>query len=111
MLQLQQLGLAATVSNTLDNEGEPQGFAEASKSEAWMDSMREELSSLINNQKPGLFLNYLLEKKQYAVVGYTKQRRMNTGPSTVSRVAWWQKVIPRNKESTIVTPSHLLETK
>jgi len=47
MLQLQELGLAATVANTLDNEGEPQGFSEASKSEAWMDSMRKELSSLI----------------------------------------------------------------
>jgi hypothetical protein len=34
MLQLQELGLAATVTNILDNEGEPQGFAEASKSEA-----------------------------------------------------------------------------
>jgi hypothetical protein len=50
MPQLQELGLAATVTNTLDNEGEPQGFDEASKSEAWMDSMREELSSLTNNQ-------------------------------------------------------------
>ena len=40
MLQLQELGLAATVTNILDNEGDPQGFAEASKSEAWMDSMR-----------------------------------------------------------------------
>jgi hypothetical protein len=50
MLQLQELGLAATVTNTLDNEGEPQEFAEASKSEAWMDAMREELSSLINYQ-------------------------------------------------------------
>ena len=50
MPQLQELGLAATVTNTLDNEGEPQGFAEATKSEAWMDSIREELSSLINNQ-------------------------------------------------------------
>jgi len=50
MLQLQELGLAATVTNTLDNEGEPQGFAEATKSEAWMDSIREELSSLINNK-------------------------------------------------------------
>jgi len=50
MLHLQELGLGATVTNTLDNEGEPQGFAEASKSDAWMDSMGEELSSLINNQ-------------------------------------------------------------
>ena len=50
MLQLRELGLAATVTKTLDNEGEPQGFAEASQSEAWMDSMREQLSSLINNQ-------------------------------------------------------------
>jgi len=33
MLQLQELGLAATVTNIIDNEGEPQGFAEASKSE------------------------------------------------------------------------------
>jgi hypothetical protein len=49
MLQLQELGLAATITNTLDNEGEPQGFAEANKSKAWMDLMREELSSLINN--------------------------------------------------------------
>jgi hypothetical protein len=46
----QELGLAARVTNTLDNEGKPQGFAKASKSEAWMDSMQEELSSLINNQ-------------------------------------------------------------
>ena len=37
MLQLQELGLAATVTNTLDNEGEPQGLAEASKSEARME--------------------------------------------------------------------------
>ena len=50
MLQLQELGLAAVVTNTLNNEDEPQGFAEASKSEAWLDSMREMLSSLINNQ-------------------------------------------------------------
>ena len=50
MLQLQELGLAATVTNTLDNQGEPQGFAEASKSEAWMESMREEHFSLIHNQ-------------------------------------------------------------
>ena len=50
MLQLQELGLAAKVTNTLEYEGEPQVFAEASKSEAWMDSMQEELSSLINNQ-------------------------------------------------------------
>jgi hypothetical protein len=48
MLQLQDLGLAATVANTLDNESVSQGFAEARKSEAWMDSMREELSSVIN---------------------------------------------------------------
>ena len=39
MLQLQELGLAVTVAKILDTEGEPQGFAEASKSEAWMDSM------------------------------------------------------------------------
>jgi len=45
-----ELGLAATVTNILDKEGEPQGFAAASKSEAWMDSMREELSCLINHQ-------------------------------------------------------------
>jgi hypothetical protein len=38
MLQLQELGLAAIVPNTLDNEGEPQAFAEASKSEAWIVS-------------------------------------------------------------------------
>jgi hypothetical protein len=50
MLQLQELELAATVTNTLNHEGESQELAEASKSEAWMDSMREELSSLINNQ-------------------------------------------------------------
>jgi hypothetical protein len=50
MLQLQEPGLAATVTNTQDNDGEPQGFAEASKYEAWMESMREKLSSLINNQ-------------------------------------------------------------
>ena len=50
MLQLQELGLAATVTNTLHNEGELRAFAEESKSEAWMDSMREEHSSLINNQ-------------------------------------------------------------
>jgi hypothetical protein len=49
MLQIQELGLAVTVTNTLENEGEPQGFAGASKSEAWMDSKREELSSLIDN--------------------------------------------------------------
>ena len=40
---------AATVTNTLDNEGEPQTFAEANKTEAWMDLIRK-LSSLINNQ-------------------------------------------------------------
>ena len=50
MLQLQELGLVATVTNTLNNEGGPQGFAEARKFEPWMDSMREELSSWINNQ-------------------------------------------------------------
>jgi hypothetical protein len=50
MLQLQELGLPVAVTNTLDNEGEPQGFAETSKSEAWMESMREELSSLTYNQ-------------------------------------------------------------
>ena len=46
MLQLQELGLAATVTNTLDNKGEPQGFAEASK---WIQCEKE-LSSLMNNQ-------------------------------------------------------------
>ena len=50
MLQLQEQRLPATVTNTLDNESEPQGFAEVSKSETWTDSMREELSSLINNK-------------------------------------------------------------
>jgi hypothetical protein len=50
MLQLQELGLAAAVTNTLDNESKSQGLAEASKSGAWMDSMRVQLSSLINNQ-------------------------------------------------------------
>ena len=50
MFQLQELGLAAIVTNTLNNEGEPQEFAEARKYEAWVDSMREELSSWINNQ-------------------------------------------------------------
>ena len=39
-LQPQELELTATVTNILDNEGEPRGFAEASKSEGWMDSMR-----------------------------------------------------------------------
>ena len=33
MLQLQQVGLAPTVTNTLDNEGEAEGFVEASKDE------------------------------------------------------------------------------
>ena len=50
MIQLQQLRLAATVTSTLDKESEAQEFVEANKSEAWMDSLREELSSLINNQ-------------------------------------------------------------
>jgi hypothetical protein len=50
MLQLQELGLDSTVTNTLDNDGKPQRFVEASKSESWMDSMREELSSLMINQ-------------------------------------------------------------
>jgi hypothetical protein len=50
MFQLQEVGLAAALTNTLDNEAEPQGFAEASKSEASIDSIREELSSLIDNQ-------------------------------------------------------------
>ena len=50
MFQFQELGLAVTITNTLLNESEPQGFAEASKSEAWVNSMREELSSLKNNK-------------------------------------------------------------
>ena len=50
MLQLQELGLVATVTSTLENEVEPQEFAEASKSEARMDSMRDKLSSLNNYQ-------------------------------------------------------------
>jgi hypothetical protein len=54
MLQLQELGLAATVINTQDNKVEPQGFVEASKYEAKIDSMQEELSSLIN--KNSVFL-------------------------------------------------------
>jgi hypothetical protein len=49
MLELQDVGVTATVSNTLDNEGEAQKLAETSKSEAWLDSMREELSSSINH--------------------------------------------------------------
>jgi hypothetical protein len=110
MLQLQELELAATVTNTLDNEGKPQGFAEASKSEAWMDSMREELSSFMSNQTwtPSICL---LEEKQYAVVRYTRLRKTNTELSTASKVAWRQKDIPRNQESTIMTLLRLLETK
>jgi hypothetical protein len=42
MLELQEVGVTATVSNT-------QKLAETSKSQAWLDSMREELSSLINH--------------------------------------------------------------
>jgi hypothetical protein len=41
VFQFQELRLTTTVTNTLDNEAEPQGFAKASKSEAWMDSMRQ----------------------------------------------------------------------
>jgi hypothetical protein len=74
MIQLQELGLAATVTNTLDNEGEPQRFAEASKSEVWMDSMREELSSLMDNQTWTL-VDLPPARKQYAMVGYTRLRK------------------------------------
>jgi hypothetical protein len=35
VLELQELGLAATVPNTLENELEPLRYAEANKSEAW----------------------------------------------------------------------------
>ena len=109
-LRIQELGLAATFTNTLDNEGETQGLAEASKSEAWMDSMREKLSSLINNQTWTL-VNLPPGEKQYAVFGYTRLRKTNTELSTALKVAWWQKDIPRNQESTIMTLLRLSETK
>jgi len=40
-----QTSLMQECFNSLDHEGGPRGFAKASKSEAWMDSMREELST------------------------------------------------------------------
>ena len=67
MLQLQELGLAARVTNTLDNEGQSQGFAEVSKSEAWMDLMRKNLSSLIDNQTWTL-VDLPPGRRQYALV-------------------------------------------
>jgi hypothetical protein len=48
MIELQDLGVDATVSNTMDNEGESQGFVQSSKYKAGMGYMREELSSLVN---------------------------------------------------------------
>ena len=53
----------------------------------------------------------LLEEKQYDVVGYIRLRKTNMELSIALKVAWWQKDIPRNKESTIMTLLHLLETK
>jgi len=61
--------------------------------------------------KLGLSLTFLLEEKQCDVVWHTKLRRMKTELSTASRIAWWQKDIPKNQESTIVTPSRLLNTR
>jgi hypothetical protein len=109
MLQLQELGLAATVTNTLDNEGESQRFAEASKSEAWMDSMREELSNF--NTQTWTLVDLPPGRKAIRFVGCTNLRKTNTELSIASKVAWWQKDIPRNKESTVMTLLHLLETK
>jgi hypothetical protein len=86
--------MAVTVFYTLDNDGEPRGFAQASKSDALMDAMREELPRLII----GLSSIYFVGEKQYAVTGIMRLQRMNTKLSPVSRVPWWYKDIPRNKE-------------
>ena len=51
MLQIQALRLGFTFPNTVYHESRPQEFAEASKSEAWMDSMRRKLSSLNTHKK------------------------------------------------------------
>ena len=110
MLQLQELGVAATVTNTLDNKGDPQGFAKASKSEARMDSMREELSSLITNQTWTL-VDLPPGRKAIRCGWIYKAKKNEHGAVYRLKVAWWQNDIPRNKESTIMTLLHLLETK
>jgi hypothetical protein len=86
----------------LDNEGEPQGFAEHFK-----DPMRKKLSSL-SVSKPGISFNCHLERK-YAGVGRTRPKRKNTVMYTDLRVTWWQKDISRSQESTIITVSRLLQ--
>jgi hypothetical protein len=102
MLQLQGLGRAATLTNTLDKKSEPQGFAEVSKSEARMDSMQEELSSLINNQTWTL-VDLSPGRKAIRCGWIFKGKKTNTELSTAPKGAWWQKDIPRNQKSTKMT--------
>jgi len=96
MLQLQELGLAATVTNALDNDFEPQGFAEASQSEAWMDSMREELSSLINNQTWTL-VDLPSERKAICCGWIYKAKKTNTELSIASKVLGGKKTFPETR--------------
>ena len=110
MLQLQKLGLVATVTNTLDHEGEPQEFAEASKPEACMDSKREELSSLIYNQT--WTVGNLPPGRQAIRCGWMYKAKKNEYGAVFrfKSLALWQKDIARNQTSTITTLSRLLET-
>jgi hypothetical protein len=94
MLQLQESGQARRARNALKNESKPQRFAEASKSKAraWMNSMREELSSLMNSQT-------------WSLVDLPPGRE-------AIRCGWIKRLKRMNMELTIesITPSRLLET-
>jgi hypothetical protein len=110
MLRLQELGLAATLTNNLDNHGEPQGFAEANKSESWMDSKREKLSSLINNQTWSLV--DLPPGRKLVSSGWLNKARKNEHGAIYSlKSRLVAKRHSQKSESTIFTPSRLLETK
>ena len=73
MLQLQELGLAATVTNTLVSLKDLPKRANLKL--GWIQCQKSIC---------------LLEEKQYAVLGYTRLRKTNTELSIASKVAWWQ---------------------
>jgi hypothetical protein len=96
MFQLQDPGLPSTVAKTLDKENELQGFTEESIYEAWIDWMREQLSSLHNN--PTSNPVYLRIETKAISCGWVYKAKKNEHRGICHfKILWWRKGIPRNQ--------------
>jgi len=89
MLQLQQLGLGATVTTPKTTwMSLKDSKKQANPKFGWIQCEKE--SQVWSITKPGLSSICLLEEKQYKEAGYKRLIRMERKLSTTLSVAWWQ---------------------